>query len=286
MKEMVYKQERKIEVLDTGYMFGYLYFILSLGTHPTAYIKIPSDHPYFNVKDYNKIPLNVHMGLTFMNDDGLILENGDFIEGKFIGWDYAHAGDYYPFLDSKYDVLEDKKWTTKEIQEEVKDACYQLEEVRKRRMNMRKFEFVSRLDNTEGLKLPERSTRNSAGFDFYAINDFEILPYRLGDKPYMIPTGIKVKMPDDEFLMLVNRSSNPAKKNLIIPQGVGIVDSDYYGNPDNDGEMFFAYYNLSDKPVEIKKGEKLGQGIFMKYYVTDDDKADGERVGGWGSTGK
>lgn len=151
---------------------------------------------------------------------------------------------------------------------------------------MRKFEFVSRLDNTEDLKLPERSTKNSAGYDFYAIEDFTIPPYKIGDKPCMIPTGIKVKMPDDEFLMLVNRSSNPAKKNLVIPQGMGIVDSDYYNNESNEGEMFFAYYNLSDKPVEIKKNEKLGQGIFMKYFVTDDDNADGERTGGFGSTGK
>ncbi len=151
---------------------------------------------------------------------------------------------------------------------------------------MRKFEFVIRLDNTEELKLPQRSTKSSAGHDFFAIEDFTIPPYKLGDKPIMIPTGVKVKMPDDEFLMLVNRSSNPAKKNLIIPQGVGIVDSDYYGNPDNDGEMFFAYYNLSDKPVEIKKGEKIGQGIFIKYFVTDNDNADRERTGGFGSTGK
>ena len=144
---------------------------------------------------------------------------------------------------------------------------------------MRKFEFIKILENKEGLKLPQRSTKNSAGYDFYAIDDFEIPPYKLGNKPIMIPTGVKVQMPDDEFLMLVNRSSNPAKKNLIIPQGVGIVDSDYYGNPDNDGEMFFAYYNLSAETVVINKGEKIGQGIFMKYFVTDDDKADGERLG-------
>ena len=132
MKEMVYQLQRKIEVLDTGYIFGYLYYILNLGTHPTAYIKIPSDHPYFNVKDYNEIPLNVHGGLTFMNNNGLrIDENGGFIEGKFIGWDYAHAGDYCPFWDSKCDILGDKKWTTKEMQEEVRNACYQLEKARK-----------------------------------------------------------------------------------------------------------------------------------------------------------
>lgn len=151
---------------------------------------------------------------------------------------------------------------------------------------MRKFEFVSRLDNTEGLKLPQRSTKNSAGYDFYAIEPFYILSYLKGDKPTMIPTGIKVKMPDDEFLMLVNRSSNPNKKNLVIPQGMGIIDADYYENLDNDGEMFFAYYNLSNKTVVINKGEKIGQGIFMKYFVTDDDNADGERTGGFGSTGK
>lgn len=124
------------------------------------------------------------------------------------------------------------------------------------------------------------------GYDFFAIEDFTIPPYKIGDKPIMIPTGIKVQMPDDEFLMLVNRSSNPAKKNLIIPQAMGIVDSDYYNNENNEGEMFFAYYNLSNKSVTIKKGEKIGQGIFMKFFVTDDDNADGERIGGWGSTGK
>lgn len=128
MKEMVYQSQRKREILDTGYIFGYLYYILNLGTHPTAYIKIPSDHPYFNVKDYDEIPLNVHCGLTFMDNGGLrIDENGGFIEGKFIGWDYAHAGDYYAYLGFE----SDKKWTTKEIQEEVRDACYQLEEARK-----------------------------------------------------------------------------------------------------------------------------------------------------------
>ena len=66
---------------------------------------------------------------------------------------------------------------------------------------------------------------------------------------------------------------------------VGIIDADYFNNPDNDGEMFFGFYNVSNEPVQIKKGEKLGQGIFMKYLKTDDDKADGERAGGFGSTG-
>ena len=149
---------------------------------------------------------------------------------------------------------------------------------------MRRFEKVSRID--EEIRLPERSTKNSAGYDFFAMCDVTIPPYKLGDNPFMIPTGVKVEMIHNEFLMLVNRSSNPKRKKLVIPNSVRIIDADYYNNPDNEGEMFFGFYNLSNEPITIMKGEKIGQGIFMKYFVTDDDNADGERIGGWGSTGK
>lgn len=91
-------------------------------------------------------------------------------------------------------------------------------------------------------------------------------------------------MQDDEFLMLVNRSSNPKKKNLVIPNSMGIIDADYYGNPDNDGEMIFAFYNLGTEPITIEKGYCIGQGIFQKYYKVDDDNAKEERTGGFGST--
>ena len=151
-------------------------------------------------------------------------------------------------------------------------------------LQFRRFEKVSRVE--EGIKLPERSTRNSAGYDFYAIEDVIVPPYKIGDDPFMVATGVKVMMYSDEFLMLVNRSSNPKKKKLVIPNSVGIIDADYYNNPDNEGEMYFGFYNLSNEPIEIKKGEKLGQGIFMDFHVTDDDNASGERVGGFGSTGK
>lgn len=150
---------------------------------------------------------------------------------------------------------------------------------------MRNFEFVRRLSNTEGLKLPERSTTKSAGYDFYAIEDVVIPPYKLGDDPFLVATGIKVEMEDNEFLMLVNRSSMPKKKKLVIPNSLGVIDADYFSNPTNDGEMFFGFYNLGNEPVEIKKNERIGQGIFMKYLVTDTDNAEGERKGGWGSTG-
>lgn len=149
---------------------------------------------------------------------------------------------------------------------------------------MRKFEFVNRLKGKSDFydRLPERSTKNSAGYDFFNINDVVCKSHQIT----MIPTGIKAKFPEDEMLLLFNRSSNPKKKGLIILNGVGVVDSDYYGNADNDGEMAFVFYNMLDEDVRIEAGEKLGQGIFVKYAKTDDDIAEGERQGGFGSTGK
>ena len=93
-------------------------------------------------------------------------------------------------------------------------------------------------------------------------------------------------MQDDEMLCLYNRSSNPKKKGLILANSVGIVDKDYYGNPDNDGHIMFAFYNIYDEDLEIKKGEVIGQAIFEKYLISDDDTSEGERIGGFGSTDK
>ena len=101
----------------------------------------------------------------------------------------------------------------------------------------------------------------------------------------LVKTGIKACFPEDEALLLFNRSSNPKKKGLIIPNGVGVVDADYYNNPDNEGEMGGLFYNITDEDVVLKAGEKMMQGIFVKYGITDDDKAEGERTGGFGSTG-
>lgn len=153
----------------------------------------------------------------------------------------------------------------------------------------RKFEYVKRIlseNKKPKFNLPIRKTKKSAGYDFECIEKITIEPYKIGDKPTLVPTGIKCKMQDDEFLMLVNRSSNPKKKNLVIPNSMGIIDADYYENPDNDGEMMFAFYNLGDEPVTIEKGYAIGQGIFQKYLVTEDDNADGKRTGGFGSTNK
>lgn len=148
---------------------------------------------------------------------------------------------------------------------------------------MREFLRVSRVSNID-FEMPKRSTKNSAGYDFSCIEDIEIPPYKIGDNPVLVPTGIKAYMPNNEFLMLVNRSSNPKKKKLVIPNSMGIIDADYVDNPDNEGEMFFAFYNLSNDPITLKKGEKMGQGIFINFGITDNDNAEGERIGGFGST--
>ena len=151
---------------------------------------------------------------------------------------------------------------------------------------VRGFEVVKRIENKKEVMLPKRATSKSAGYDFYAIERMEIPPYKIGDDPFMVKTGIKAYMLDGEFLLLANRSSNPKKKKLVIPNGVGIIDSDYYGNEDNDGEIMFAFYNLSNDVVILEKDEKLGQGIFMDYNKVDNDTTFTERTGGFGSTGK
>ena len=90
---------------------------------------------------------------------------------------------------------------------------------------------------------------------------------------------------EDEYYMLINRSSGP-KKGLLMANSIGIIDADYYGNESNDGHFFFQYFNCSDHDIEIKKGDVIGQVIFQKFLITDDDKAEGIRKGGIGSTDK
>lgn len=145
---------------------------------------------------------------------------------------------------------------------------------------MAKFEKVKRIK--DDINLPERSTTYSAGYDFYAIENTHVFSRGVT----YVKTGVKVKLASDEFLMLCNRSSNPDKKELVLINGVGIVDADYYGNPDNDGEIAFAFQSLNESGSFIKKGDKIGQGIIMKYGVTEDDIPGGTRSGGFGSTGK
>lgn len=149
----------------------------------------------------------------------------------------------------------------------------------------RGFEIAKGFEES-GINLPVRKTKLSAGYDFEAAEDTVIPAFKAGIAPTLIKTGIKAYMEEDEVLYLYNRSSNPKKKGLILANSVGVVDADYYGNPDNDGHIMFAFFNIKDEDITIKKGEAIGQGVFQKYLTVDNDQAGGERTGGFGSTSK
>ncbi len=150
---------------------------------------------------------------------------------------------------------------------------------------IRGFEVAKGFEGKE-INLPERKTKFSAGYDVEAAEDTVIPKFVAGQKPTLVKTGIKAYMQDNEYLMLANRSSNPGKKGLILANSVGIIDKDYYGNEDNDGHIMFAFFNVKDEDVKIKKGDVIGQAIFMPFLISDDDNATGVRTGGFGSTNK
>ena len=152
-------------------------------------------------------------------------------------------------------------------------------------MKTRGFEVCKGFEDKD-INLPVRKTKHSAGYDIECAEDTVVPKFSPGVKPTLIPTGVKAYMDDDEVLYLYNRSSHPKKKGLILANSVGVVDKDYYGNPDNDGHIMFAFFNVKDEDITIKKGEAIGQGIFSKYLVVDNDEAEGERTGGFGSTDK
>ena len=103
-------------------------------------------------------------------------------------------------------------------------------------------------------------------------------------KPTLVPTGVKCHLDEHTYLELSVRSSAPLKHWLILANGVGIIDADYYNNPDNEGEIFAKLRNFSNCDYTIRKGERFMQGIFCKHFITDNDDASGERTGGIGST--
>ncbi len=150
---------------------------------------------------------------------------------------------------------------------------------------IRGFEIAKGFEN-ENINLPIRKTKYSAGYDIEAAEDVVIPSFKKGQNPTLVKTGLKAYMQDDEVMLLYNRSSNPKKKGLIMANSVGVIDKDYYGNPDNDGHFMFAFYNIKEEDILIKKGEAIGQAIFQKYLVSDDDSAEGERLSGFGSTDK
>ena len=164
-------------------------------------------------------------------------------------------------------------------------------------MRKRGFEIVSEFKKKD-IHLPVRKTNASAGYDFEAAESlivpsiWKVLAEKVfigeatGLKATLIPTGIKSYMLDDEYLQLSIRSGTALKTGLILANGVGIVDSDYYNNPDNEGHIMFPVHNLGFKDKLIKKGERIGQGLFLNYLKADDDMSDDVRTGGFGSTDK
>lgn len=161
-------------------------------------------------------------------------------------------------------------------------------------MKKRGFEIVSRYDKQQ-IQLPQRQTHFAAGYDLQAAEDFLVpsiwrsgaLPTPAALKPVLVPTGIKVFLPSDEVLLLVSRSSGPLKRGLVIPNSVGVIDADYYNNPNNEGEIFVQMLNFFSQDYWIHKGERICQGIFTKYLITTDDVQNTiKRNGGFGSSGK
>ena len=130
--------------------------------------------------------------------------------------------------------------------------------------------------------LPRRASKNSAGYDILAIKDYVIKPKEI----LKIPTGLKVRMQNDEVLLIVVRSSMGFKYNVRLTNQVGVIDSDYYNNIDNEGHFFVSLQNEGEKDYIVKKGEAYAQGIFIKYLISDDDAASEIRKGGLGSTNK
>ncbi len=126
---------------------------------------------------------------------------------------------------------------------------------------VRGFEIAKGFENA-GINLPIRKTKYSAGYDIEAAEDVVIPPFEKGMVPTLVKTGLKAYMQSDEYLKLCNRSSNPKKKGLVLANSIGVVDSDYYENPDNDGHFMFAFYNIKNEDTVIKKGEAIRTSNF------------------------
>ena len=147
--------------------------------------------------------------------------------------------------------------------------------------NGRKRGFEPVVENKRKNKyyhLPTRGTKDSAGYDFYSPNEYLVKPNEI----IKIWTDVKAYMQSNEFLMLNVRSSMGGK--FMLANTIGIVDSDYYSNIDNDGNIGFFLKNISDQTQLIKQGERIGQGVFIKYLKIDNDDTISERKGGIGST--
>lgn len=126
IKPMIYDKNRseKAEQIAAGTYKNFDYYVLNLKTHPTAYIDV-TDSP-LNGVFYDNIDISCHGDLTYSE---LTLNTVDK-KGWFIGWDYAHYGDYMDYENATLNnmFLDKKKWTTEEIVEECKNVINQIVE--------------------------------------------------------------------------------------------------------------------------------------------------------------
>ncbi len=168
-------------------------------------------------------------------------------------------------------------------------------------MGKRGFEICKGYEDKD-VNMPIRKTRNAVGYDFEAVEDtvipsiwksvlaniknvFKTENVAEDYKPTLVKTGIKSYFGEDEVLILANRSSNPAKRGLILANSIGVIDSDYYNNSDNDGQIMYAFYNFFPFDVTIKKHDIIGQAYFQNFLIADNDNVLNEtRKGGFGST--
>lgn len=151
-------------------------------------------------------------------------------------------------------------------------------------MKLRGFEVVSKEFRKHGdveIQLPTRGSKHSAGYDFYLPCDLTLAP---GEKT-CVWSDVKAYMQEDEVLMVYVRSSVGIKKGLRLSNGTGVIDADYFNNENTGGNIGIALQNVSDEIVSLPKGERICQGVFIKYLVADSGNTDKERNGGIGSTG-
>ena len=150
---------------------------------------------------------------------------------------------------------------------------------------MRRFEYVKdELREYDGVTvdLPKRATKHSAGYDFYSPIDMQIPAHSTA----MIWTNIKATFGTDEVLLLCV-TSGMGKRGVMLCNNIGVIDSDYYNNPGNDGNIGFRLFNYTDDVYVINKGDKIGQGIFTRFLTVDNEQdIKVERKGGFGSTDK
>lgn len=140
-------------------------------------------------------------------------------------------------------------------------------------MKPRCFKIV---DPSKPATMPVRATKNSAGYDLYAAQDVTIEPGRKA----IVPTNITAYMAKDEVLLIHPRSSYCFKYDLMLVNGVGVIDADY------QKEILVGYRNMGIKSFRVKKGDRIAQGVFCKFLKVANDNATGDRNGGIGSTGK